>query len=178
MSNREQASACRSDEPSVVGHVLFLSLFLSFPTSLIENPGSLLFRAGFRPRTTRFLRLRFVPLRTGSFVSAKGPKTIGACGRGPMGAFAPVPIVWASFDFRRVAPYAQDERERSRRVRTNSCLSGHPERNGVESKGAQTVLASKEVSGPGRSHARRRRKIAALDATATSPPFVRRGEGR
>ncbi len=43
-----------------------------FSHSLTEGREGL---AGFRPRTTRFFRLS---LKTGSFVSAKGPKTMGA----------------------------------------------------------------------------------------------------
>ena len=73
-----------------------------------------------------------------SFVSAKGPKPWrpGV----PSGAFAPVPVAWASFDFRRVAPYAQEER-----IITPIHLSPHPfvlsVTSGVE--GRQTVLAPK-----------------------------------
>ena len=46
-----------------------------------------------------------------------------------------------SFDFRRVAPYAQDERIITPRLSVPPPV--RPERNGVESKGAQTVLAPK-----------------------------------
>ena len=54
--------------------------------------------AGFRPRVTRgrgFLR-GFVPARRGPFVSAKGPKTIGARTWPQGDAFAPVPTVRAA----------------------------------------------------------------------------------
>ena len=108
----------------------------------------------------------FAPARRGSFDSAQdrlfcyGKRTQSHWrpGVAPMGAFAPVPIAWASFDFRRVAPYAQDERIIT--PRSSVPPPARPERNGVESKGAQTVLAAKEISGPGRSHARRRREMA------------------
>ena len=38
----------------------------------------------------------FAPARRGPFVSAKGPKTIGARAWPQGGAFAPVPVVWAA----------------------------------------------------------------------------------
>ncbi len=54
--------------------------------------------AGFRPHTTRGGGLRgFAPARRGPFVSAKGPKTIGARAWPPRGgACAPVPVTWAA----------------------------------------------------------------------------------
>ena len=38
----------------------------------------------------------FAPARRGPFVSAKGPKTIGARAWPQEGVFAPVPIAWAA----------------------------------------------------------------------------------
>ena len=55
-----------------------------FSHSLIEGREGL---AGFRPRTPRFFRLS---LKTGSFVSAKGPKTMGAWAW-PLGGLCPGP---------------------------------------------------------------------------------------
>ncbi len=65
----------------------------------------------------------FALLRTGSFVSAKGPKTIGA------------------------------------RASPSGCLCPSPGCLGCGTRFAQTVLAPEEVTGLGRSHARRRREM-------------------
>ena len=68
---------------------------LSCPT-LIGHPGSLVFHAGCRPRAPTGRLRGFAPARRGPFVSAKGPKTIGARAWPHWGAFAPVPIIWAA----------------------------------------------------------------------------------
>ena len=83
-----------------------------------------------------------------------------APGRGPPGAFASVPVAWASFDFRRVAPYAQDERI----ITSRSCFPPvRPERSVSEVEGrSDSPRPHIEFAGPGRSHARRRRDMAGL----------------
>ena len=72
-------------------------LFSVMP-GLIWDPVSWLCPAGFRPRATRGGGLwGFAPTRRGPFVSAKGPKTIGARAWPPRGgACAPVPVTWAA----------------------------------------------------------------------------------
>ena len=90
----------------------------------------LLFASVCHPRFDRgsrvfaFFMRGFAPARRGPFVSAKGPKTIGA----------------------RAWPFG--------------CLCPSPDCLGCGTRFAQTVLASKTISGPGHSHARRRRELA------------------
>ena len=87
----------------------------------------------------------------------KDPKPL-APGRGPRGAFAPVPIAWASFDFRRGAPYAQDER-----IITPRSSFPPPFVLSVAKRSRRALRQSSpqiEFSGPGRSHARRRQATA------------------
>ena len=128
----------------------YFCLYLSFPTP-IGNPGVLLFfMRGFAP--TR--RGSFDKLRTGSFVSAKGPKTIGARAW-PHG----VPLPQS-----RLLGLPSTSGALRLTLRMNGLsLPVHASLPFVlsvalaKSKGAQTVLASNQVSGPGRSHARRRR---------------------
>ena len=118
--------------PGLIGHpgsLLFSFPLLSSSTLVIEDPVSLLFPffvrikdSGFPLKTCGNDRRREIGHPACCFLCGvspprdevllfrqKDPKPL-APGRGPTGAFAPVPIAWASFDFRRVAPYAQDER--------------------------------------------------------------------
>ena len=74
--------ACRFP-PTSAFHWQENSLLPSFPT-----------RSGIQ--CLSFFMRGFAPARRGPFVSAKGPKTIGARAWPQGGTFAPVPIAWAA----------------------------------------------------------------------------------
>ena len=167
----------------------------------IGHPGSLLFHAGFRPHTTRGRGLMgfpphtsrgerggFAPTRRGPFVSAKGPKTIGAQAW-PFGCLCPSPVTWAaelatlrqsSPPYRICGTGAQPRRRRrdspfafichARLDRASSVMRGLSSQK--NEKTTRWILACARMTeretdlGPGQSHARRRREIARLDRVA------------
>ena len=137
----------------------------------IFNRGSSVFAflmRGFAPARRGEERGGFALRTTRPFCFGKRTQNHWRPGAAPRGAFAPVPIAWASFDFRRVAPYAQDERI----ITSRSCFpSVRPEPfdfSSVRSERSDSEVEERSDSprpqnkfaGLGRSHARRRRDVA------------------